>query len=97
MQPEHLNTQGLIGIGEADTRVLRTAKVDEDYRNAVVAGAVWALRSVAEFANAQLQIAGPYDDTRAIETMISWTADRIREVQSPATEESHGLPNSGGA
>jgi hypothetical protein len=87
MESESLNTEGLTQVGEFDTRVLRTASVDEDYHNAMVAGAVWAFNLMAQFCKAQLEISGPYDDTRPIEIMISWTADKIREVQFPATEE----------
>jgi hypothetical protein len=86
----HINTEGIATTGEYETRVMREARVAEDYHNAKVSGAVWALSAMAEFAGAQLQVAGPYDDTRSIKQMLAWANDRIREVQSPATEDPDG-------
>jgi hypothetical protein len=79
---ESINTEGVVSVGEINTRLLREAKQAADYHNAEVAGAVRVLNEAAEFLNAQLSAAGPYDDTRTMRMLLVWIGDKIREVQT---------------
>lgn len=81
-----INTLGVaegVESGEISSRVQREARTAEDYHNAHVAGAAWALGEVARFARSKIEIAGPYDDVRAIEELQTWLADMIRKVHEP--------------
>jgi hypothetical protein len=82
---EGFDSTGLVVAGELESRVLREARVEEDYRNAWVAGAHAALTQVSLFARSRIDAAGPYDDMRAMEELEAWVADKIREVHEPAT------------
>jgi hypothetical protein len=76
--------------GEIASRVMREAVVAEDYHNAHVAGAMFALTEVARFTRGKIEAAGPYDDVRALVDLQSWLADMIRKVHEPmATDGNH--------
>lgn len=78
-EPLHINTEGVVQVGELDTRLLREVKVAEDYRNARIAGATGAYTEVSHFAQSVIAGAGPYDDVRALHALLVWVADKIRE------------------
>jgi hypothetical protein len=82
---EVLPTDGLVTIGEYDVRLQRGRESSAEHENAWRGGAKWALEEVARFTESVRAVAGPYDDMRAIETLETWIADRIREIHSPAT------------
>lgn len=82
MSDEAINTDGLAHVGEVTTRVMREAIAEDDYTNAFRAGQASELAEVARWAEARIAAAGPYDDTRALAEIISWTADRIRGIHS---------------
>jgi hypothetical protein len=84
---EQINTEGVVRVGELDTRVMREARVAEDHRNSLISGSVKAYRETDAFVESLQRSAGPYDDTRTMATIRTWLGDRIREVQSPATME----------
>lgn len=79
---EHINSEGVVEVGEINTRVFREAITEVDFHNATVSGSVNAFGKTLEFSRRQLALAGPYDDTRPIKEMILWLGDRIREVQN---------------
>lgn len=78
---DHINSEGVVGIGEINTRVLREALVELEFENAKVAAKVETLNGVIKFAKEHIDKAGPYDDTRSMSELIVWAGDRIREVQ----------------
>lgn len=80
-----INTEGLDTVGEVTSRTMREALVEEDYRNAWIAGAHAALNEVAKFAEQRIAIAGEFDDVRALQDLKVWVGDKIREVHSTAT------------
>lgn len=84
-EPETLPTDGVVGVGEVTTRVMREAITEPDFANARIAGAVDAYQKVILHAGELIRYARPYDDTRALTDLISWSNDRIREVHSGAT------------
>lgn len=79
------NTDGITHIGEVTSRTLREAIVEDDYTQSRIAGAVQMLTEVGEFVQGRIDAAGPYDDVRALRDLKVWLGDRIREVQSNAT------------
>lgn len=79
---EAINTDGLAHVGEVTTRVFRESVAERDYTNALRAGRVDAMAEVAHWAQQRIDAAGPYDDTRALAELISWTADKIRDTHS---------------
>jgi hypothetical protein len=81
---ERVDALGLVGLGEVTTRVQREAITEPDFRNVWVAGQVESLEAVRAFANEVLASSRPYDDVRAIRTMLIWISDRVREVQTPS-------------
>lgn len=85
----NINTEGIVHVGEINTRAMREAQVAEDYHNAQVSGAVGVLTETALWVAGRIAASGPYDDTRALQELTVWIADRIREVQSPAMNEGH--------
>lgn len=87
MELDHqINTIGLESTGEFETRAMRETRTAEDYHNAWIAGATAALNQVSMFARERINMAGPYDDVRALHEMEAWVADKIREVHSKATD-----------
>jgi hypothetical protein len=80
---EPLNTAGLTQVGEVESRTMRESRVEEDYRNAFVAGGVTSLEATASFTRSLIGSLGRYDDPRQLNTLLTWIADRIREIQSP--------------
>jgi hypothetical protein len=82
-----INTEGVVEVGEVQTRVLREARVEDDYRNANIAGGVAAYEATARWAQEHLAAAGPFDDTRTLQELLQWLGDRIRIVQQPPTQE----------
>lgn len=78
-----LNTEGVTQVGEVETRAMREARVEEDYTNASIAGAVRALEETAIFTRALIASLGRYDDPRQLQAMLIWIADKIRDIQSP--------------
>jgi hypothetical protein len=78
---EHINTEGIVSVGEITTRVQREAIEEANYHNAYVAGAVTALQNTESWCREQIKMAGPYDDVRHLEYLTIWLTDRIREVQ----------------
>ena len=85
MTQDSFDSTGVLLTGEIESRVMREARVEEDYTNAWIAGAAAALTQVSQFADSHIAAAGPYDDTRALVTLKAWVADKIREVHSTAT------------
>ena len=85
MTQDSFDSTGVLLTGEIESRVMREARVEEDYTNAWIAGATAALTQVGQFAQARIEAAGPYDDIRALVELRSWVADKIREVHSTAT------------
>lgn len=85
MTTEGFDATGLVLAGEVETRLMREARVEEDYYNAKVAGAHEAYTAAMLFAQSRIDAAGPYDDVRALQEFLTWAADRIREVHSIAT------------
>lgn len=79
---EGVDVTGIVAVGEVITRVYREAQVADDFQHAKTAASVSAYQSVLAFAEERIAAAGPYDDLRALQELISWTADRIRETQS---------------
>jgi hypothetical protein len=77
---EGVETDGVVGVGEVITRVYREALVEDDYTQAQITGATRAYETVALFARERIAAAGPYDDMRAMEDLVLWVADRIREA-----------------
>lgn len=75
-----VDVDGVVKVGEVITRVYREALVADDYAQAGIAGATRAYESVAIFARERIAAAGPFDDMRAMEDLLIWIADRIREV-----------------
>lgn len=73
-------------IADISSRTQREAQVEQDYTNAYRAGAVRALEAVGRFAASKLEMAGPYDDVRAIEELQTWLADMIRSAHTLATD-----------
>lgn len=84
---DNINTEGVAQIGEINTRALREVQVEDDYRNAQVAGAVRAYERTSIWVRERLSAAGPYDDTRPMMELLVWLGDKIRETQSPASTE----------
>lgn len=82
---ESFDATGLVLAGEVESRVMREARVEEDYNNAWIAGATAALEQVSMFAKSRIAAAGPYDDMRALQELELWVADKIREVHEPDT------------
>lgn len=85
---QQINTIGLESTGEFESRAMRETRVAEDYENARIAGAAQAFTEVGLFAKSRIAAAGPYDDTRALQDLEIWLADKIREVHSKATDGS---------
>lgn len=83
--PQSINTEGVTGVGEINSRTLREAVVEPDYTQAFVAGATEAYTNVAGWCQEAIRRAGPYDDTRALLDLIGILGDKIREVHSRAT------------
>lgn len=88
MSEEHLNTEGVVLVGELTSRTLREAQAAEDYHNAGVSGQVLALSSTASWVADRIAAAGPYDDVRALGDLLVWIGDKIREVQAAPTKVS---------
>jgi hypothetical protein len=87
---ESINTEGVTGVGEINSRTLREAVTAPDYTQAYVAGAVEAYGNVAGWVQEAIRRAGPYDDTRALVDLIGILGDKIREVHSRATAGATG-------
>ncbi len=83
---EQINTEGVQLVGEFVSRTMREVIVDPDYQNAKKYGAVAVLEEVIAFAQARIDAAGEYDDVRALHELKLWTADKIRSVNSIATD-----------
>lgn len=85
---QHINTDGVVSVGEINTRLMREAITEPDHREAVRSGLSKAYRECAVYAQERIDGAGPYDDTRALKDMVTWLGDRIREVHANATNGS---------
>lgn len=83
--PEHINTEGVTGVGELNTRVLREAFIQPDFSQAYVAGAVEAYGEAAAWAQERIRMSGQYDDIRPLVELIGFLGDKIRETHSRAT------------
>lgn len=79
-----LAVEGLVEVGEITTRVQREAISEPDFREAMKASEVKAYAACAVFATEIVATAGPYDDVRALRTMLTWLSDRVRETQTPS-------------
>lgn len=84
---DHFNVEGVVTAGEVETRVMREARVAYDFRNAFVAGQVRSLEETSLWVQEQISKAGPYDDTRALQALTTWVADKIRSAQASDTSE----------
>ena len=80
MQQDHIDTTGVMSVGEINTRVQREAQVEADYRNAYVAGWTRAYERMILACEQRLAAARPYDDTRALSEMIVIARDEIKAV-----------------
>lgn len=76
-----INSEGVVGVGEVNTRVFREALTEPQFDQVKISGKVEAFLSAMEFAKERLALCGPYDDKRSLNEMIVWLGDRIREVQ----------------
>jgi hypothetical protein len=83
---DRINTEGIERIGELNIRNYRRADVQPGAEVAFAAGRVRELEETALWVTQQLAAAGPYEDTRALSTLQTWIADRIRATQSKETE-----------
>lgn len=83
--PQSINTEGVTGVGEINSRTLREAVVAPNYTQAHVAGAVEAYTNVAGWCQEAIRRAGAYDDTRSLVDLLGMLGDKIREVHSRAT------------
>lgn len=81
-EPETLPTEGVVEVGEITTRVMREAITEPDFTNIRIAGSTEAYQNVIRYAEEMILVALPYDDTRALTNLISWTNDRIQEIHS---------------
>jgi len=82
MQPQGVETEGLVQVGEVITRVMREAITEPDFANARAAASARAYHRVLNHLQELEALAGPYDDVRALRDMQSWTKDRIAEVHA---------------
>lgn len=88
-----LANQGLMGVGEVTTRVMKEALQEPDFQEAMKSSEVKAFRKCEAFAQEQIANAGPYDDVRALRVMLTWLSDRVREVQTPGYDGAfHATP-----
>lgn len=83
---QSINTDGLATAGEITTRVFREAITEPDYLEVWRSGAVQSFEWISVWAQERIGRAGPYDDTRALQELISILGDKIREVRSKATD-----------
>lgn len=87
------DTNGIQKVGEVTSRTVREAICEPDYQNAYVAGATRAFEQVLQFAGMRIQLAGEFDDTRALRDLEVWLGDRIRDVHSIATDGTDNAQN----
>lgn len=85
LELESINTDGVVSVGEINTRLMREAVVEPDYRESWVSGAKTAYEEISVWAQERIVRAGPYDDTRALQELVSILGDKIRDVHSRAT------------
>lgn len=83
--PEAINTEGVTGVGEINSRTFREAVAAPDYTQSYVSGATEAYTNVAGWVQEAIRRAGPYDDVRALVDLLGILGDKIREVHSRAT------------
>ncbi len=79
-----INTEGITQVGEITTRVQKEFLGEPDHHNARVAAAVGMLQELQLFAAGLVERAGPYDDMRAVETILAWARDKVQQVQTPS-------------
>lgn len=76
-----INTEGIERVGEL---VIRNYRALDDagpgVAEAIKASRVKTLGEVSLWTRQQIQAAGPYDDVRALQSLQTWIADRIRET-----------------
>lgn len=80
---ELVNNEGLVEVGEITTRVMREAIQEPDFIHSYQSGATAALTDTLNWVADRIRVAGPYDDTRALQEMVTWLGDKIRDVNSP--------------
>ena len=69
---------GIIAVGAVTVIRRRDSMVEENYNEALRAGAVNVLTEAILVAEGLIASAGPYDDTRKIGELIIWMQDKIR-------------------
>jgi hypothetical protein len=76
-----INTDGVQRVGEL---VIRNYRALDDagpgVAEAIKASRVHTLEEVSLWVAQQVAAAGPYDDVRALRSLSTWIADRIRET-----------------
>ena len=87
---EHLNTEGVVKVGEVETRVLKEARAEFDLGPAIAHAKTEAYEEMAVWIRLRLASCGPYDDTRSLMGLLTWLADRIREVNTTTSEVPNG-------
>jgi hypothetical protein len=71
---------GILAVGAVTVIRRRDSEVEENYTEALRAGAVRAFQEASLQAQGLLASSPPYSDTRPIEEMITWLADKIRQT-----------------
>lgn len=85
MSQTEINTEGLERVGELVIRGYRGLDVATDYAEAVKGSRFRTLEEVDLWVSQQIEVAGPYDDVRALRSLRTWIADKIRETLAQET------------
>lgn len=69
---------GIIAVGAVTIIRRRDSEVEENYNEALRAGAVSVLTEAILMVEGLIASAGPYDDTRMGREVVTWMQDKIR-------------------
>jgi len=73
-------TDGILRVGEVPVVSRRDVLVELDHKEALRAGRREAYEDAVVFAQGMLAQQGAYDDTRPLQQMIDYLADKIRQA-----------------
>lgn len=82
-----INTDGIERVGDLVIRGYRGLDQATTHEEAWKASRVRTLEETDLWVCQQIQIAGPYDDVRALQTLRTWITDRIRETLAQETPD----------
>ena len=71
---------GIIAVGAVTVIRRRDSEIEENYSEALRAGAVNVLTEAIQVAEGLVASAGPYDDTTRVGELITWMQDKIRST-----------------